>query len=255
MSPTTWSAVADPLCRRPDDGEALEDLDRRRADLEELRQRVMNVVGHALRTPMATLRGHIEVVAQDPDRVADDEFRDSLLRSARRVEALLDDLLIASGVETRLPVGRPQPLRLVNELQGVLDDLPHGADLEPHLEIVGGVGAEVRVPRDGLRWILQRLLRNALVYGGRRVVADIREQGDRVVLRLQSPDSQARPDDLEHAFELFYRGEQAVMTDAIGLGVGLPVARRLAEHAGGTLHLEAGARGRGVTAVLEMPAP
>ena len=247
--------MPDPLSRRPDDGGALDDLDRRRADVEELRQRVMNVVGHALRTPMATLRGHVEVAAQDPDRVADDDFRESLLRSAQRVETLLDDLLIASGVETRLPVGRPQPLRLVDELQGVLSEMPCDADLEPALEITGEVAAEVCVPQDGLRWILQRLLRNALVYGGQRVLADIRQDADRVVLRLHSPDSHVRPEDLEHAFELFYRGEQAVMTDAIGLGIGLPVARRLAEHAGGTLHLEAGVDGRGVTAVLEVPAP
>lgn len=204
---------------------------------------------------MATLRGHVEVVAQDPDRVADDEFRDSLLRSARRVEALLDDLLIASGVETRLPVGRPQPLRLVDELRGVLDELPQDADLEAELEISGHVDADVCVPRDGLRWMLQRLLRNALVYGGRRVLAAIHQEGDRVVLRLRSPDGRASHEELEHAFELFYRGEEAVMTDAIGLGIGLPVARRLAEHAGGSLHLEAGADGRGVTAVLEIPAP
>lgn len=246
--------MSDPLSRRPDDGGALDDLDQRRADLEELRQRVMNVVGHALRTPMATLRGHVEVVAADPDRVADDEFRESLLRSARRVEALLDDLLIASGVETRLPVGRPEPLRLVAELRGVMDELPHAADLEPELEVTGEVTAEVCVARDGLRWVLQRLLRNALVYGGRSVLADIQQDGDRVVLRLHSPESRMRPDELEHAFELFYRGEEAVMTDAIGLGVGLPVARRLAEHAGGSLHLESGTQGRGVTAVLEVPA-
>lgn len=247
--------MPEPVSRRQDDRGAIDDLDRRRADLEELRQRVMNVVGHALRTPMATLRGHVEVVAQEPDRVAVDDFRDSLLRSARRVEALLDDLLIASGVETRLPVGRPQPLRLVDELRGVLDELPYEADLEPALEITGHLSADVCVPRDGLRWILQRLLRNALVYGGRRVLAAIHQDGNRVVLRLHSPDGQARPDDLEHAFELFYRGEEAVMTDAIGLGVGLPVARRLAEHAGGSLHLEGGADGQGVTAVLEVPAP
>lgn len=231
-----------------------DDLAERRAEVEELRQRIMNVVGHALRTPMATLRGHVEVVAEDPSRVADEEFRTSLRRSARRVEALLDDLLVASGVETRLPVGRPQPLGLAAELNAVLDEMPHAADVEADIEVVGDVDAEVCVARDGLRWILQHLVRNALVYGGPRIRAEVLHDADQVVLRLHSPDAHAREEELEHAFEMFYRGEHAVMTDAIGLGIGLPVARRLAEHAGGALRLEPGPQGEGVVAVLEVPA-
>lgn len=232
-----------------------DDLAQRRAELEELRQRVMNVVGHALRTPMATLRGHVEVVAEDPSLVADDAFRTSLVRSAQRVEALLDDLLVASGVETRLPVGKPRPLRLETELHAVIRDMPGRADVEVDLEVMGDVDAEVCVARDGLHWILQRLVRNAVVHGGPKIRAEVERAGDEVVLRLHSPDAHAREEELEHAFELFYRGEHAVMTDAIGLGVGLPVARRLAEHAGGRLHLEAGPDGEGVTAVLVVPAP
>lgn len=247
--------MAEPLSRASADGGPVDDLAQGRAELEELRQRVMNVVGHALRTPMATLRGHVEVVAADPALITDDDFRASLLRSAQRVEALLDDLLVASGVETRLPVGRPEPLGLVDELDAVVGELPGRADVEPELVVSGDVDAEVCITRDGLHWILQRLVRNAVVYGGPRIEAHVGKEEDRVVLRLHSPDANARDDEIEHAFELFYRGEHAVMTDAIGLGVGLPVARRLAEHAGGSLDLERGSDGDGVTAVLQVPAP
>lgn len=244
-------SVAEPSSSRSSDGASVEDLLRRREELDELRERIMNVVGHALRTPMATLRGLVEVVAEDPDRIADPEFRAGLVRSAQRLERLLDDLLVASGVETRLPVGSPQPLDVGAELRLVLDELAD--DRVAEVEITAQPGARVRMARDGLQWILTHLVRNALLYGGPRLEATVEATSDRVVLRLRSPDADPSDEELANAFELFYRGEYAVMADAIGLGVGLPVARRLTEQAGGTLALERSTGGHGVTAVLEVP--
>lgn len=65
-----------------------------------LRRRVLNVVGHELRTPVTTLRGPadaLEGAGTDTERV---QLADALVRSARRLESLVDDLLVAMGVTT-----------------------------------------------------------------------------------------------------------------------------------------------------------
>jgi signal transduction histidine kinase len=60
-----------------------------------------------------------------------------------------------------------------------------------------------------------------------------------------------QPDDVNLAFELFYRGEGAV-TSAPGFGLGLPVARALARQHSGDLHLEP-RPGGGLDVIIDLP--
>src|SRR5436190_16625171 len=73
------------------------------AELEAIRRRVVNVVGHALRTPVTTIAGMASALATTTDAETRSALVEGLVRNARRVEGLLDDLLIASGVTTALP--------------------------------------------------------------------------------------------------------------------------------------------------------
>jgi len=75
------------------------------SDLDLLRRRVVNVVGHELRTPVTTVRGLAESLAAATDEGTRRELTTALVRSAARLERLVDDLLLASGVLTASPVG------------------------------------------------------------------------------------------------------------------------------------------------------
>src|SRR5688572_14582423 len=74
-------------------------------DLDLLRRRVVNVVGHELRTPVTTVRGLAESLVDAPDDDTRQVLTDALVRSAVRLERLVDDLLLASGIFTASPVG------------------------------------------------------------------------------------------------------------------------------------------------------
>jgi len=71
-----------------------------------------------------------------------------------------------------------------------------------------------------------------------------------VRIEVESVGDVPSDDELRHAFELFYRGEHAVMA-APGLGVGLAVARELAHAEGGEVGLER--RDDAIVATLELP--
>jgi light-regulated signal transduction histidine kinase (bacteriophytochrome) len=71
-------------------------------DLDLLSRRVVNVIGHELRTPVTTIRGLAESLAETPGDAA---LTAALVRSAVRLERLVDDLLLASAVFTASPVG------------------------------------------------------------------------------------------------------------------------------------------------------
>jgi signal transduction histidine kinase len=218
-----------------------------------LRRRLANVLGHALRTPVATVRGLVESIEPTgEDAVVHHEVLTTLHRSAARLEQLVDDLLLVSGLETGLPTGSPTELDPVQVAQQVTDDL----DLPLDLDIGSANGTRVTARPDALRWILRCVLDNAARYGGGQAQLDVEPHADHVLLLVTTGPGgiTATDHDLANAFEAFYRGERAVLVDGARLGVGLTTAARLAEHAGGRLAIRRGA-GDTIVTELELPRP
>ncbi len=223
-------------------------------DLELVRRRFLNVVGHALRTPMATLRGQVEVLAATDDPAQREAQVPGLLRSARRLERLLDDVLVAADVSTRLPTDELASVRLADAVSAALaaiDDLPAPVEAE----IRGDTDVRVTVSPAALQWLLVQLLDNAARYGDVPVIVELASTPDGGArIGVTSAGAPLPQQDLDHAFELFYRGEAAVLREGARLGLGLAVARQLAGHLGATCTLENRDDGGGVIAVLELPA-
>src|SRR4051812_41588196 len=93
---------------RMDTGGEITDAARALAEVDAIRRRVVNVVGHALRTPVTTIAGMATALESATDDNTRTMLIDGLSRNARRVELLLDELLVAAGVSTALPVGDPE---------------------------------------------------------------------------------------------------------------------------------------------------
>ena len=242
--------------------------DERRRDDDAVRGRVIAVIGHALRTPVTTVRGLADVLHRAGS--GPPEPLEALRRETRVLENLLDDLLIATDVGTALSVQRAEEIPVGETVRAIWEDVEGDRRvLRERAEERGiettGVDATVEddglvVERDGtvscepdaLRWMLRHVLDNAAKYGGRPVRLSVRPEAGQVHVEVVTPEPACEQSDLEHAFELFYRGEQAVMA-APGLGVGLTVARRLARHARGELTLRR--EGDELVTDLRLPAP
>lgn len=220
-------------------------------DLDRLRRRLENVIGHALRTPAATIRGQAEILARTQDEDERAQVIEDLRRSARRLEEMIDEVLVGAGVETRLPTGRTERLDVATELREVAEDL----EVVTAIEVVGDEGVGVLAGRDALRWLLGSVLDNAGRYGDGTVRAaiDRRDGTARITVCALEGDIGTTDDDRRLGFEPFYRGERAVTVTATRLGLGLTIARRLATDLGGRVDLVS-ADGRTVT-ILELPQP
>ena len=228
------------------------ELERRLAEVDNLRRRVLNVIPHALRTPVTTFRGLAEAIRHATAEQVTNEIGPALSRLAAQAEHLLDDMLIASGLTTALPTGPPTSAPVIATAQEVWAEMA-SEPLEVH-----GEEREVLAPHGSLFKMLVHLLDNAAKYGDGTAVLRVSERsaGGRVTVEIESAGKALGGDDrAELLFEPFYRGEAAVTTGAAGLGVGLTVARALAEQAGGSLTARAGASERGFVAVLELPSP
>jgi two-component system, OmpR family, phosphate regulon sensor histidine kinase PhoR len=220
--------------------------DAQRADLHAIRTRVLNVVGHELRTPVTTLRGLADTLAS----IDDEDTRAALVlaiqRNATRLERLVDDLLVASDITTALPTGPTTPVDVVGVVRVAWAELGGGVlAVEPQTEVVAWAHPE------GLTRALRCVLENARELGEPPVSVRAWRAAGTTVIEVHSPGTTPHPEELRLATEPLYRGEAAVLRRP-GLGLGLAVARALVEQSGGQLVLTA-RDGGGVVTRLTLP--
>jgi signal transduction histidine kinase len=207
-------------------------------ELDLLSRRVVNVIGHELRTPVTTVRGLAESLAAAPDDSSRAELAGALVRSAVRLERLVDDLLLASGVFTASPVGSPSPIDLAEALRGVGWPAP----------IEGAATAYARAA--AVDRIVEPIVDNARRHG-EPIEARLGDAGERAVIDIESSGPELGEGDVALLCEPFFRGEQAVMT-APGLGLGLAIARTVARAEGGDVHAHTRSGG-GLVVRIELP--
>jgi len=225
--------------------DATHEAARRLEEVDAIRRRVVNVVGHALRTPVTTLCGMAEALALEDDEETRRALADAVVRNARVVERLLDQLLIAADVSTALPVGERRPISVPVAVVDALDQLGLAG------VTVDADGAVACVRPAALEQVLLLVLDNGVKYGEGTLRVTARSDDGTTAIEVATEGDKPSDEEIDLAFELFYRGEHAVMRSA-GLGTGLTVARTLARLEGGDVTMFR--RGDSIVTSIDLPA-
>jgi signal transduction histidine kinase len=207
-------------------------------DLDLLRRRVVNVIGHELRTPVTTVRGLAESLAAATDDTTKAALMDALVRSAARLEQLVDDLLLASGVFTASPAGETTEV-----------DLAAAVRAAGWPAAIEGRATAMARP-DAVARLLEPIVDNARRHG-EPIEVRLGEHGGHAVVDVESAGPEIAEGDAALLCEPFFRGEVAVMT-APGLGLGLAIARTVARYEGGEVTVHARSGG-GLVVRVELP--
>lgn len=235
-------------------GDTFNAMSERIDSIEDTRRRLISDVAHEMRTPLATLNAHLEAIADGVTQWNDDT-RQVIERQAERLTRLARDLDDVSRAEE----GRV-PLELSNHslamlVQGCIDPLlPRFTDKGVSVT-VDLADATVRVDAQRVGQLLTNLLTNALRHTPSRGRVSVGSSVSRGVVTVEVTDNGdgMTAEQLAHAFERFYRGDTARDRDHGGSGIGLTIARALAEAHGGTLTAESPGRGHGTTLRLTIP--
>ena len=219
-------------------GALSETLNAMLASLERAREaerRFVADASHELRTPLTALRGNAAYIAQhgaNPEVLAD------LEADAARLARLLDDLLALA----REDAAGPLSLDLVR-----LDTLALGL-AAPRVSVVAPTAVTVRGDSDALARALGNLIENALLYGpaDETVSVEVSAPGGRARVSVTDRGRGLRPDQIERAFERFWRAPAA--NGPPGSGLGLAIARATAVRHGGDVLVQ------GSTFSLDLPA-
>ncbi len=200
---------------------------------------LLNAVGHDLRTPLASLRIRTELVK-------DSELQAKMRGSIEEMERLTEaTLAVARGGESGEPV---RPVDLPSLIEAVCDDL---AEMGNAVSFESLPSARVEGRASELRRALRNLVENAVRYGKRAAVSMTAEGG--VAAIHVDDDGAGIPDDkLTHVLKPFVRLEESRSVETGGHGLGLTIARAIAERHAGELVLANRAQG-GLRATLRLP--
>jgi two-component system OmpR family sensor kinase len=230
----------------------------RLAHLIEAQQRLGADVSHELRTPLTTIRGNVDLLrrgaADDPRERA--VTLDAIEVEVNRMSRLVADLLLLAQADAGMKLER-QPV----EMDTLLLQVYRQAQTIAAVSFPGGERVNIRLGHedqatvqgdpDRLRQLLLNLMDNALKYtprGGTITLSLFRETS---WVRIMVVDTGVGipPGVLPHIFERFYRAPQQGRK---GVGLGLAIARWIAEAHGGRLEVESEV-GRGTAFTLWLP--
>ena len=222
---------------------------------EATRQRLLADLAHELRTPLSTVEGYLEGLADGV--VPADASTWALLQDATaRLRRLVDDVALVSRVEERqldLALEPLAPEALVTDAVGAMQARFAAKDVALETAIDPATPV-VHVDRQRVGEILANLLENALHHtpaGGRVTVRATPADGGAAVTVADTGEG-IRAEDLPHVFERFYRADPARRSSR-GSGIGLTIARAIAVAHGGRLMATSDGPGTGAAFTLWLP--
>jgi signal transduction histidine kinase len=192
----------------------------------------MATVSHELRTPLTSIMGSTQAIRKLAlSDVAEEEFLDTIERQGLRLLELTNDLLHTAHLEEERTTERDE--RLVNlskVVRVVARTFEGGLDLAlpPTCHVVGD--------EDVFRQVVLNLIDNALKYGRPPIRVEIQQGDGQVVLSVLDNGPGVRLADRDRIFDRFTRLEGSA--SQLGIGLGLPIVRKLVDASGGRVWVE-----------------
>ncbi|MBZ5554013.1 MAG: DUF4118 domain-containing protein [Acidobacteriia bacterium] len=223
----------------------------------ELKSALLASVSHDLRTPLTSIRASIDNLLQNEvewDKATLREFHLIISEEVGRLSRLVDNLLEMARIEAR----ELRPSRqwgaisevitqVLNRCFSVTQDHSVDIDLKESLPLV-------EMDSRLIAQALSNLVENAGQYSppGTKILLQSRIESGHLIFTVRDHGPGIAHEEMERIFDKFYRGRHSSMRRGEGTGMGLPIARGIAEAHGGSIGCENNPEG-GATFTLRIP--
>ncbi len=232
-----------------------------RADAEKagrLKDEFLTTLSHELRTPLNAISSWIQVLLDTaPADTKSSEIISVLRRNVSKLSGIIDDLLDMSTILSGSVMLNSKPYDLVEIAREVTENLRPTAEsknihVKTHLDSVVPVlkGDALRI-----RQIIWNLLINAIKFtpSGKNVSLTVAVKEASVILTVADEGKGIDPQFLPYVFDRFRQESGSSTREYSGLGLGLSIAKQLAELHGGSIVAESEGAGFGSKFTLSLP--
>jgi signal transduction histidine kinase len=214
---------------------------------------LVTILAHDLRGPLTPLRGYLGLIRQEVKRAglpASVRYAETSLRAVERLQSMITNLLDTARLEEGIFGLERQPV----DVAGLAIETARGLEAgDAPIRVRGPAVALIEGDPERIRQVLENLLSNARKHSpkGAEIVVEVdleqRDNGVWAVVTVRDSGPGIPPEMLPRLFTRFVRGDESQ-----GLGLGLFLARGIAEAHGGTLTVDS-RPGQGTAFRLALP--
>ncbi len=198
------------------------------------------MISHELRTPLTSIAGFADTLVdswKDLPEEEVDEFLGIINRQSDYLGDLVEDVLVIPRLEADRLRFHPELFDLGDLIEDVAKMVfPNGGKKSSLVSLPDGV--RVKADRRRVQQVIRNLMENARKYGGDQVMVEGFVMGDQYLIVI-SDNGPGVPDEAtQRVFDNFEQVSKGDTREATGIGLGLPIARRLARAMGGEVWYE-----------------
>ncbi|CCJ33029.1 MULTISPECIES: sensor histidine kinase [Caloramator] len=227
-------------------------LSKKLDEQEKLRKRLTQDISHELRTPITTIKSHVEAMIDGIWQPTEDRLR-SCLEEIERLNKLIGDIKLLAEYEIEERIEKHE-LNLRDLIKSITLNfekslLDKRLVLETHLEDVF-----LYADKDKITQVIINLLSNAIKYSreGGKIYIELKGTSEGVFIRIKDDGIGIPKKDLPYIFERFYRVDQSRNKKTGGAGIGLSIVKRIINMHNGEISVKSELN-KGTEFIIKLP--
>lgn len=222
-------------------------------EADRIKSALLSNMNHEFRTPLTSIISFSKLIRDTPDLAGD--FAERILGGGKRLLRTLNTVMDFAELEGGQLSPTPQVVEVEKVLQSVANNFQTKADRKNLSLRVERAGEPFTVTVDPyyIERICMHLMSNAVKFTDEgSVIASVQEQEERLAVSISDTGIGIPPDFLPHVFDEFAQASSGYDRTHEGNGLGLTIAKRLAERLGGAIQIES-EEGEGTRATALLP--
>jgi signal transduction histidine kinase len=235
-------------------------------EIDRMKTEFVSIASHQLRTPLTAIKLFSEMLSNQAGELSADarSHVSDIQASTTRMIKLVNDLLNVSRLETgRLKID-PEPVDLVEFIEGVIQE---AQDVAAAAAAAAAASCNIQfvkpketlptflIDRSLMRQVIHNLLMNAIRYSPKQecnVEVTLKKQDQDMLIAVKDEGIGIAKDQQSQIFNKFFRTDEAVKIAAEGSGLGMYVSKMVVEASGGKIWFES-EQGKGTTFFVSLP--